>query len=343
MNTVVKQFSFHLIPCDDAEPARELNKDSDAVGEYLRELLGFLKKETSVRKFIFEANREPEAKAKLCTLPVPSEFDSAADVLAKRLYQKQKEVESGTIKVQAGDLLTLFFESEKKPFVLLAKLEQVNYLSRTTGKKDSGFPFEKNRLLKTCLCEMSREDGVWVVGEVSVYDSSSEFRRFWWKDFLELTELTDDAKNSHRAHAAWKKLLEDQVRPKSKMDYHILRNSVGYFFRSPNHYVHKEVVKQLLGSYKPENAELDMPSLVEKAEKLPQQSKSLDKRFDDAFDVDPKACNIRLRPIRLTPEIDLVIKAPVEHLKDVLKPVIRDGKKGVFIVSTEGYQEISPS
>jgi len=343
MASIVKQFSFHHIPCDDGEPVREPNKDSAAVGEYLNELLGFLNEETTVRKFIFEADREPEAKAKLCALPTSAGFDGSADVLAKRLYQKQKEVESGTIKVQTGDLLTLFFETDGKSFVLLAKLEQVNFLNRVTWKKDSGFPFEKNRLLKTCLCEMSQEDGVWVVGEVSVYDSSSQFRRFWWKDFLELTELTDDAKNSHRAYAAWKKLLEDNVRPKSKLDYHILRNAVGYFFRSPNPYVHKDVVKQILGAYQPESTDVDKAALIAKAEKLPQHSKALDKRFDEQFDIDPKACNVRLRPIRLTPEIDLVLKAPVEHLKDVLKPAIHGGKKGVFVVSPEGNQEVSAS
>ncbi len=79
-----------------------------------------------------------------------------------------------------------------------------------------------------------------------------------------------------------------------------------------------------------------------KAEKLPQQSKALDKRFDEEFDIDPKACNVKLRPIRLTPEIDLVLKAPVEHLKEVVKPAKVDGKKGVFVVSEEGYHEVSP-
>ncbi len=314
MAHVVKQFSFHHIPEDDGDPVRQLNNDSTAVSEYLGELLRFLKDETTVRKFIFEAEREPEAKAKLSTLPNPMEFDVAADVLAKRLSQKQKEVEAGTIKVQAGDLLTLFFEMDGQPFILLAKLEQVSFLNRATWKKDSGFPFEKNRLLKTCLCELSQEDDKWLVGEVSIYDSSSQFRRFWWKDFLELTELTDDAKNSQRAYSAWKKLLEDHVKPKSKLDYHILRNTIGYFFRSPNHYVHKEAVQQLLGNYKPESAVLDKASLIAKAEKLPQQSKALDKRFDERFSIDPKACNVRLRPIHLTAEIDLVLKAPVEHL-----------------------------
>lgn len=45
MASIVKQFSFHQIPCDDGEPVRESNKDSAAVGEYLNELLGFLNEE----------------------------------------------------------------------------------------------------------------------------------------------------------------------------------------------------------------------------------------------------------------------------------------------------------
>src|SRR6185503_13621739 len=191
MSAIVKQYSFHHISCDSTQPVRELNENSSAVDDYLRGLLGFLEEETTVRKFIFEAGREPEAKAKLCALPKSAEFDDSADVLAKRLHEKQQHVESGTIKVQAGDLLTLFFESDGKSHVLLAKLEQMSFLNRTTGKKDSGFPFDKNRLLKTCLCELSQEDGEWTIGEISIYDSSSEFRRFWWHDFLELTELTD--------------------------------------------------------------------------------------------------------------------------------------------------------
>ncbi len=340
MSSIVKQFSFHHIPCDEAEPEREL-ENATAVDDYLRDLLGFLEKETTVRKFIFEDGREPEAKAKLCALPEPTEFDEAADILAMRLYEKQKEVAKGAITVQAGDLLTMFYESAGKPFVLLAKLEHLSFLNRVTGKQDSGFPFKKNRLLKTCLAELSQEDGEWTVGEVSVYDSSSDFRQFWWREFLELTELTNNAKNSHRAHLAWKELLEKHVRPHSKADYNILRNDIGYFFRSPNPYVHKDVVKQILGAYKPENVELDMAALTAKAEKLPHQSKALDKRFDEQFDIDPKACNIRLRPIQLTPQIDLVLKAPVEHLRDVVKPAIQDGKKGVFVVSETGYQEVS--
>jgi hypothetical protein len=342
MSAIVRQYCFHHVSSKNSLPKRELNQSSEAIDDYLRNLLDFLAEETSVRKFIFESGREPEAKSKLCALPIAADFDASADVLAKRLHEKQQNVESGTIKVQEGDLLTLYFESNGRSHVLLAKLEQMSFLNRTTGKKDDGFPFDKNRLLKTCHCELSKEDGAWTIGEVSIYDSSSEFRRFWWHDFLELTELTDDAKNSHRALAAWKELLEKQVKPVSKVDYHILRNNVGFFFRSPHAYNHKKFVKQILGAYQPESKELDVAALKTKAEKLPQQSKALDKRFDEEFDIDPKACNVKLRPIRLTPEIDLVLKAPVEHLKEVVKPAKVDGKKGVFVVSEEGYHEVSP-
>src|SRR5207249_2362537 len=115
------------------------------------------------------------------------------------------------------------------------------------------------------------------------------------------------------------------------------------YFRNPQAYVHKEAVKSLLRSYKPEDAKLDMAPLIAKAEKLPKQSQVLGKQFDEQFTIEPKACNIRIRPIKLTEEIDLVIRKPVEHLTEVVKPAKLDGEEGVFVVSPEGYRQFSPS
>jgi hypothetical protein len=343
MATVLKQYAFYIIPSDDTPPTLESTKGATAVDAFLTDLLTFLNSETSVRKFYFPTDREPEARAKLLELPESKLFKAAVAVLAKRLHEKQQDAEHGSIKVQLGDLLTVFYELDGRPHILLAKLEQVSFLSRGTWQRDSGFPFEKNRLLKTCLGELTKTADGWEIGELSIYDSNSPISRFWWHDFLELLEVTDDARNSHRAHAAWKNLLETTVRPKSMVDYYILRNMVGYYFRNPQAYVHKEAVKSLLRSYKPEDTTLEMSSIIAKAEKLPKQSQALDKQFDEQFTIDPKACNIRIRPIKLTDEIDLVIRKPVEHLAEVVKPATMDGKEGVFVVSAEGYRQFSPS
>jgi hypothetical protein len=323
MNTALQTYSFHVIPAGDAAPTREAISSSKAVEDYLHELLQFLLNEdTNVRNFEFESGRQPEAKAQLCALPTAANFNAAADVLAKRLHEKQQDAETGSIKVQAGDLLTMVYTVDSRTFVLLAKLEQVSFLNRATWQKDSGFPFERNRLLKTCLCEMTKTDGQWAIGEVSIYDSNSVISRFWWHDFLELVEMTDDASNSQRAYAAWRDFIEKEIRPTSKADSHILRNAVGCYFRNKQPYVHGNAVAAILSSYTPENPNLNMPSLAGKAQKLPQQAKALGKRFDANFQIDPKACNIRLSPIKLTPEIDLVLKAPVQNLKDVVKAAV---------------------
>jgi hypothetical protein len=339
----LNQYALYLLPSDDRSPTQEIVKEANAVDLFLTELLTFLDAESSVRKFFFPNDREPEARAKILELPEKKTFDLAVSVLATRLYEKQRAAEVGVIKVQDGDFLTVLYESHGSTHVLLAKLEQMNFLSRGTWQRDSGFPFDEKRLLKTCLCELNFVDGKWEVGEVSIYDSNSTVSRFWWDDFLELTELTNDARNSQRAYAAWKSMLEVVVKPKSKLDYHILQNMVGYYFRSPNNYIHKDAVASLLGSYKPEDPSLNVVALRDRAEKLADQSAPLDKRFDERFTIDPKACNVRLRPIRLTPEIDLVLKKPLEHLVDVVKRATIDGKEGVFVVSPEGYRQLSTS
>ena len=342
MGTILVQYSFHRIPGSNGTPQRVPKANSAAVTEYLEKLLTFLETETSVRKFRFEVGRATEAKEKLCSLPNNAKFDDSSDVLALRLWQKQRAVESGSIKVQEGDLLSLYFTNDGTPFVLLAKLEQEEILNRVTWQKDSGFPFNKNRLLKTCLCELSSFDGAWNADEVSIYDSNAQISRFWWQDFLELAELTDDARNSQRAFTAWKRLFESDVKPVSKLDYQILCNDVGVMFRRSTSYDHKDAVKQILGTYVPQNPNLDLKTLEGHALLLPKKFQSLEKRFDEKFTVDPKACNIRMRPIPLTPEIELHIKVPIEDLQDVVMAHTFDGKKGVFIVSDSGYNEVSP-
>jgi hypothetical protein len=343
MASLVKNYAFYNIPSGATQPTLEKTKGAIAVDAYLTDLLDFLDSETTVRKFYFPSDRDPEAKTKLLELPESKLFDSAASILARRLQEKQQAAEQGAIKVQVGDFLTVYYEMAGKPHVLLAKLEQTSFLSRKTWERDSGFPFEKNRLLKTCVGELTKTKKGWEIGEVTLYDSTAPISRFWWHDFLELLELTTDAKNSHTAHAAWKHLLETSVKPKSKADYHILRNMVGYHFRNPQPYVHKDVVDSMLRKYKPEDPNLDMEPIIAKAQKLPTQSQALGKQFDESFTIDPKACYIRISPIKLTEEIDLVIRKPVEHLNDVVKPATLGGKEGVFIVSPEGYRQFSPS
>ena len=344
MPTVLQSYSFHTVPTGTDLPVRETTGAPQSVEDYLKDLVAFLSDEnTSVRSFHFDEGRQPEAKTQFCVLPESESFNAAADALATRLHGAQQDAAVGAIEIQGGDLLTMVYATDGKTFILLAKLEQVSFLNRLTWQKDAGFPFEKNRLLKTCLCEMVKKDDAWTVEDVTIYDSNSTISRFWWHGFLELTETTNDASNSKRAYAAWREFIDKEVRPISKQDSHILRNAIGMYFRNKQPYVHADAVTAVLANYTPEHADLEMNTLSEKALKLPQMAKALGKRFDSNFEIDPRACNIRSSPIKLTPDIDLVIKGPVQDFKDLVKGATIGGKNGVFVVSEEGYKEVTSS
>lgn len=343
MKITIEQFVLHSIPSGADGTVRQESIDGEnAVLHYVTSLIEFLRGEPSVRLFKFPEGREPEAKAKLLGLLEADTFHPSASVLAARLHEIQKKVEKGVVHLQSGDLLTVSLSLDGIPMLLLAKLEQMNFLSKYTWQRESGFPFERNRLLKTCFCRMGRGNDGHAFEEIAIYDSNTTLAQFWWRDLLELEEETNNDTNSRRAYGAWKNLLEKSVKPKSESDYHILRNSVAYYFRTQPAYVHPEVVNAILGSYKPEDPAFDVNELRTKANKMPEDSKALLTRFDARFEINHRACNIRLKPLQLTPSVDLVIRTPLEDLKSVVRPEIINQEKGVFIVSDQGWNALSP-
>ncbi|MEO5917912.1 MAG: hypothetical protein ABIS50_27005 [Luteolibacter sp.] len=337
----IKRYALHVIPIDGSPPTAEPINIKGAVDDYVTQLLLYLSNESSTRNFGFPHDRSPESRTKMLEMLNDQQFDSATAVLATRLNEMQQKAKIGIITVTSGDLLSVVLEISGETYILLAKLEQLNFLSRQSWQKDAGFPFDKNRLLKTCLCKLTLTDQEWEFTEISIYDNNSSLSTFWWSDFLELVELTNDSSNSQRAYAAWKRMLEQRVKHVSESDYHILRNALGFHFKNTKSYVHKDLVDTLLGSYSASSPNLDIDKLKKAAQDLPKQS-SLGKKFDERFELDPKACNIRLTPIRLTPEIDLVLKQPIEDLSSVIIPKVFNNKKGVFIVSSEGYDRLTP-
>ncbi len=338
MEIALNNFVLHKIPTDaTGAVGAETIKSENEVSGYVRALLGFLGSESGVRLFGFPAGREPEAKAKLLGLLETKSFLPSSDVLAQRLCECQRKVENGVVHPQSGDLLTVSLLCNGQPCLLLAKLEQMSYLSRTTWQREAGFPFDRNRVLKTCFCTLDKTDEGVNFHEIAIYDSNSTISQFWWRDFLELVEETSNDTNSRRAYGAWKEFLVKSVKPKSEPDYHILRNSIAYYFRTQKAYVHADVVNTVLGTYRPETETLDINSLRQKAAELPEKSKTLNKRFDARFEINDKACNIRLTPIRLTQDVDLVIRSPLEDLKAVVRAEIINEEKGVFVVSEDGW------
>lgn len=339
----LNRYSIHRIPTNEVLPAQENTKGKEAVSDYVRGLLGSLRKEPSTRSYSFAQDRKPEARALLLDMLCAEEakFLASAQALANRLHEKQLRVQKGPIDIQEGALLCAEVQDGNDRLLLLAKLDWVDYLSNKTWNREAGLPFEKNRLLKTCLCEMDSAGKAWEFGAISIYDNNSTIAAFWWRDFLELTELTTDATNSQRAYDAWQKLLKQHVKPTSPADYHNLRSAVAFRFRNDPAYDHEKFVQALLDNYQASNSDLDVKKVASAARALPQRLDVPGKRFDPRFGIDSKACNIRIKPIRLTEGIDLVLREPLENLRSIIRAEKVRGEKGVFVVSEEGYGQVA--
>jgi hypothetical protein len=341
------RYSLFRIPKGAALPTAEATQGKAAVAGYITGLLNWLRSEESKRSFEFPPHRLPEVKSQLIAM-VKAEadnttFEDAAQAIANRLHEKQNAVQGGAIDVQEGVLLCADMEFDGTRLFLLAKLEFVGFLNEKTWEQNQGVPVEKNRALKACCFVLEEENGEWIFDDISVYDSNSTIAKFWWSDFLELSEQTNDQANSKRAYDAWMTLLTKRLKQKYPADFLFLKSGIQFQFQTRPEYDHEAVVSSTLDHYQPANPSLDVAKLAAAARALPAEHERPGERFDTRFTLDSRACRIKITRLPLTEEIQLVIRGGLEDLKSDLRPLVSNNQKGIFVVSEEGFKQLSPS
>lgn len=343
--TTLHRYSLHRIPKDASKPVAENTQGNEAVTNYVTSLLSWLRSDESNRSYDFPVDRLPETKTQILTMLGADDggasFARSAQALAERLQEKQHAVQGGAIHVQEGVLLCADMDHDGQHLFLLAKLEFVDYLSEVTWDRQQGVPVEKNRPLKACCCVVRQDgQGGWEFADISVYDSNATIARFWWSDFLELTEHTTDQVNSKRAYDAWMSLLTEKVKRKHPADFMFLRSGIQFQFQTRPEYDHEQIVSATLDHYKATDATLDVAALAADARKLPAKHDRPGERFDPRFTVDAQACRIRITRISLSDEIQLVIRGGLQDFKADVMPADYRQQRGVFVVSEEGYNQL---
>jgi hypothetical protein len=118
--------------------------------------------------------------------------------------------------------------------ILIAKVDLNSFLDQADFKKHAGLPFEK-RILKTCLLEFS---GANEVAKILISDSNNA--EYWWKDFLELEAVKDDANNTKTTFFAIERTLAQRLKEKHPSDYTYLRNNLIGYFRTHENFSFEE-------------------------------------------------------------------------------------------------------
>jgi hypothetical protein len=265
----------------------------------------------------------------------PKEFDDAAQTLAERLYEKEKNAQSKVahmdVQVQRGSLIQISFKRDGTPHLLFVKVLLSPFLGEKDYKRQDGYPLE-NTVLKMCIVELDLSGAP---TSVSVADTNRRIAEYWWKDFLELTELTTDEVNTDTAFNSIEALLIRKLKSDYRSDYYHLRNNLIGYFRNNTHYNHTRMLDYVFGDYKPVNKLVDLASIKNAATDLPTKNK-----FDSRFNIIPERLNKRKRTvIALTDEIDLEIKDAIENLTATIhSATLKDGTKGVFVRSDPGFE-----
>lgn len=332
MSTIAKlAFSVHPIDINTSQISRDVVRDDADLDSFVGELVESVKNHEEKRRFIW-ANNTTEVRAQLGLLMEDvRHFDTACEVIAKRLHLKEKaaQKEHGHITdLQRGTLFQLVFQNGVGRAVLLAKVFNSKFLDEKYKKHEHGLPFER-KILKTCL----EFDADGDLKGVSVSDSNATIARFWWSEFLELEEQTTDEYNTNTAFAAVESVLGRRLKQNFKSDYYQFRNHLITFFNTRTRYSHKDLVANVFGAYQPLDKTLDIQSLRQEVEKLPEK-----KEFDSTFTIVPDIVKKRRRTrIALTDQIDLEIKDSLD--RDAIRAAnLKDGTKGVFIRTESGFE-----
>lgn len=252
--------------------------------------------------------------------------------IAQRLSEKEKESDDQISKmdkhVKKGSLIQSLVKKDDELIYIFAKVEYMQFLDRSEANIRTGLPLEKI-ILKTCLIYYNEDD----IEKINIYDSSGSIADYWRNGLLELEQASSNETNTSNSFNAIDKLLKKNIKTDYPSDYTLIRNSlIGYYNQNKN-FMYTELIDKVFRNYEPNNEDLNINSLCEKLDKLPEN-----KNFERNFEIIPKIIRAhKKRVIFINPDIDLVLKDSTENLRGMIKGIYdQDGEYYLKIRVNQG-------
>lgn len=239
-------------------------------------------------------------------------------------------------KIPIGILLIALANMETEEHdhkLILIKCDYDEFIAEGTGVQSTGLSI-KNQIFKTCIYNFRKEADGYTWGEITVSDSTKRSASYWHSTFLELEECISDKQNTINAYSQIKKNILIPIKKDHKPDFFALYNATIRYMRSVGTFDLDYYKNEIIGSYIPFDGSLDINDLKNKVEKLRRSGK-----FDATFNKVPASITDKVKEvIKLTDELDLNIRHNFVGMENViLKAELDDGRKGITIVSSDGY------
>ena len=272
--------------------------------------------------------------------------DKSRDEVANKIANRLLRIESDAQKsfgqftsLQKGILLIAYCDMETTGLdykLLISKADYNEFIEESTGELKNGLP-TRRRVFKAYVANVKAYNGVFNIETNTTYDVNANMAKYWYDCFLELEPVVDNETNTQRAFDAIDKFLLAPLKKKSKSDYMHLRNATIHYMRSEGDFDISYYAETLIAGYVPLETGVDISVLVEKVKEFPKRYK-----FDKKFAKVPSAIKAKVKEIiRLTTNIDLVLKDYIPNIDHVILSQEVNGKKYIMIESEEGYKYAS--
>ncbi|UOE48708.1 nucleoid-associated protein [Mucilaginibacter sp. SMC90] len=261
-------------------------------------------------------------------------FSALTLELANRLHKREQESDKRNnlgvdlLKGIAVMSLVRFQDGMRK--MIISKADYNEFLDVLSYTKRQGFPIKK-KIYKAFVAEVDTTDNI---TKVAVYDTNSVFTVYWYRDFLELTQVHTDEHNTEQVFNVIETKILNPIKKTSKRDYIELWNATIRYFRIRPEFTLDGFIEDIISSHVPFDPNLDIHDLESKTRK--QLAKG---NFDSKFNIAPNKISKRFKnSIPLTPQIDLNIKDGIQNLKGTIQRYEeKNGDRWVMIKSSEGF------
>ncbi|MBR5639405.1 MAG: hypothetical protein IKW83_06530 [Muribaculaceae bacterium] len=314
----------------------EALNDEGNVKDYIMAIIDQITDNAGERRYEFK-NGELTMKTCIDDIVNNNNRDARIMDIARRLLQKEEAAQQryqNITDIQKGILLIAYCKMTDTEYkMVICKADYSEFIEEITGEMKNGLPTKK-KIFKSFAANITINDETFKFGDMVTFDVNAKQSKYWYDEFLDLKVLHDDGENTEKALKFLKSKILAQVWKKSKSDYLVLWNSTMAYMRSEGEFSMDHYADNILAVYQPVVTSLNMEELARKAKALPRQFD-----FDGRFQKVPSKIKDKMKnEIKLTDDINLVLKNDVPNLSRTIKPHNENGEKYIMVRSEEGYK-----
>lgn len=321
----------HENDCVQSEP---LNDDGN-VKKYVMDIIGQITENAGERRYKFKDN-ELTMRTWIGDIVQNNEREARAMDIAKRLLEKEENAQQryhNITDIQKGILLIAYCKMTDAEYkLIICKADYSEFIEETSGEKKNGLPTKK-KIFKSYAANITINAGTYSYSDMVTFDVNAKQTKYWYDEFLDLKVLHDDSENTEKTFNYLKSKILNPIRKQSKSDYLVLWNSTVAYMRCQGEFSMDYYADNILATYHPVCNDLHMSEIAEKAKALPGQY-----NFDSRFQKVPSKIQAKIKnEIKLTDDIELVLKNNIPNLSRTIKPYEENGQKYIMVRSEDGY------